>query len=60
LSSRDIQAVAGDVAILRREIERFRVELRVVFERFLDEQRPRHPAGEAGGLRKTLPTPGTE
>ena len=37
--SRDIQAVAGDVATLRSEIERFRTELRMVFERFIDEQR---------------------
>jgi hypothetical protein len=41
--SRDIQAVAGDVAIVRKEIERFRAELRMVFERFLDEPRPITP-----------------
>lgn len=41
--SRDIQALAGDVAALRSEIERFRAELRMVFERFLDEQRPVTP-----------------
>ncbi|MDT7712151.1 MAG: hypothetical protein QOG46_840 [Pseudonocardiales bacterium] len=47
--SRDIQAVAGDVAILRSEIERFRAELRTVFERFLDEQRPVTPQKKRAG-----------
>jgi hypothetical protein len=47
--SRDIQAVAGDVAILRNEIECFRTELRMVFERFLDEHRPVTPQEKRAG-----------
>lgn len=47
--SRDIQAVAGDLAILRSEIERFRAELRMAFERFLDEQLPSAPQEKRAG-----------
>ncbi len=47
--SRDIQAVAEDVATLRSEIDRFRAELRMVLERFLDEQRPVTPQEKRTG-----------
>lgn len=48
--SRDIQALAGDLARLQTEIERFRTELRAALDRFLNEQ--------PGKTEGTAPLPG--
>lgn len=53
--SRDIQALAGDLARLRTEIERFRTELRAVVDRFLDDERLTGASRTLNGRRGEQP-----
>ncbi|HZA17040.1 MAG TPA: hypothetical protein VE645_09155 [Pseudonocardiaceae bacterium] len=49
--SREIRALARDVAVLRAELEQYRTELTEVLDRFLEER----SCGQAGPVLTSLP-----